>query len=85
MLSSLQSINPFNISLQGKQQMFKEFIVVFLILFGIDFFFIKYFLGPIFADNIKNIQGSPMTVRYLPAAWAWFCYCFNSLFLYYFR
>ena len=71
MLPDLQSINLFNIPLQRKQQMFKEFFILFVILFGIDFFFIKYFLGPIFADNIKNIQGSPMTIRYLPAAWAW--------------
>ena len=50
MLPSFQSINPFNIPLQRKQQMFKEFFIVFLILFGIDYFFIKYFLGPIFGD-----------------------------------
>ena len=84
MLPSLQSINPFNIPLQRKQQMFKEFFIVFLILFGIDYFFIKYFLGPIFGDTVKTIQGSPMTVRYLPAAWAWTAtvltlYCFIIL------
>lgn len=81
MLSTLHSINPFNMPLQQKQQMFKEFFILFLIFFAIDFFFIKYFLGPIFADNIKNIQGAPMTVRYLPAAWAWIATVFT---LYYF-
>ena len=81
MLPDLQTINPFNIPLQRKQHMFKEFFILFIIFFAIDFFFIKYVLGPIFEVNIKNIQGSPMTVRYLPAAWAWFATVFT---LYYF-
>ena len=71
MIPDLQSINPINLPIAQKQQMFKEFFILFIIFFTIDYFFIKYVSGPIFQVNIKNIQGSPMTIRYLPAAFAW--------------
>ena len=50
----------------------KDFLLIFLILFSVDFTFIKYVLGPLFSIQIKNIQGSVMTVKELPAAFAWF-------------
>ena len=50
----------------------KDFLLIFLILFSVDFTFIKYVLGPLFSVQIKNIQGSVMTVKTLPAAFAWF-------------
>ena len=50
----------------------KDFLLIFLILFSVDFTFIKYVLGPLFSVQIKNIQGSAMTVKTLPAAFAWF-------------
>tara|TARA_S200000501_G_scaffold346854_1_gene360668 strand:+ start:206 stop:592 length:387 start_codon:yes stop_codon:yes gene_type:complete len=50
----------------------KDFLLTFLILFSIDFTFIKYVLGPLFGVQIKNIQGSSMTVKKLPAAFGWF-------------
>lgn len=50
----------------------KDFLLTFLILFSIDFTFIKYVLGPLFGVQIKNIQGSAMTVKKLPAAFGWF-------------
>jgi|TARA_B110000467_G_C18106479_1_gene360067 uncharacterized membrane protein len=53
-------------------QSLKDFILLFIILFLVDITFITYFLGPIFGKMIKNIQGSPMTVKKIPAAFAWF-------------
>ena len=53
-------------------QSLKDFILLFIIVFLVDITFITYFLGPMFGKMIKNIQGSPMTVRILPAAFAWF-------------
>lgn len=53
-------------------QSLKDFILLFIILFLVDIIFITYFLGPIFGKMIKNIQGSPMTVKKIPAAFAWF-------------
>ena len=50
----------------------KDFLLTFLILFSIDFTFIKYVLGPLFGVQIKNIQGSAMTVKKLPAVFGWF-------------
>lgn len=67
-------INNLNINPQ-------HFFVLFIILFSIDFFFISYVLGPIFGENVKNIQGTKMEVKKLPAAFAWFCTVFS---LYYF-
>ena len=81
MLPDLQSINPLNLPLLRKQQLFKEFFILFILFFTIDYFFIKYVSGPIFQVNIKNIQGSPMNIRYLPAAFAWLA---SVLTLYYF-
>ena len=49
----------------------KDFLLIFFILFSIDFTFIKYVLGPLFAVNIRKIQGSSMVVNKLPAAFAW--------------
>ncbi|RZD41639.1 MAG: hypothetical protein CXT73_04650, partial [Methanobacteriota archaeon] len=46
----------------------RMFFILFVIFFIIDFFFIKYILGPIFQDNIKNIQGTKLDLKYLPAA-----------------
>lgn len=70
----LSIINKLNINPQ-------HFVVLFIILFSIDFLFISYVLGPIFGKNVKNIQGTKMEVKTLPAAFAWFCTVFS---LYYF-
>jgi uncharacterized membrane protein len=59
----------------------RMFFILFVILFTIDFLFIKYILGPIFQDNIKNIQGTKLEVKYLPAALSWLLSTFA---LYYF-
>ena len=70
----LSIINKLNINPQ-------HFVVLFIILFSIDFLFISYVTGPIFGENVKNIQGTKMEVKTLPAAFAWFCTVFS---LYYF-
>lgn len=70
----LSIINKLNINPQ-------HFVVLFIILFSIDFLFISYVTGPIFGENIKNIQGTKMEVKILSAAFAWFCTVFI---LYYF-
>lgn len=70
----LSIINKLNINPQ-------HFVVLFIILFSIDFLFVSYVTGPIFGENIKNIQGTKMEVKILAAAFAWFCTVFI---LYYF-
>ena len=70
----LSIINKLNINPQ-------HFVVLFIILFSIDFLFIYYVSGPIFGQNVKNIQGTKMEVKTLPAAFAWLCTVFS---LYYF-
>ena len=46
----------------------KIFFILFVIFFSIDFVFIKYILNPIFQNNIKNIQGAKLDIKYLPIA-----------------
>jgi len=69
----LSIINNLNINPQ-------HFVVLFVILFSIDFIFISYVLGPIFGKNVKNIQGTKMEVKTLPAAFAWLMTVFSLYF-----
>ena len=68
LLSIINSFNP------------QHFTVLFIILFIIDYFFISYILGPIFGQNIKNIQGTKMEVKILPAALSWLFTVFSLYF-----
>ena len=69
----LSIINNLNINPQ-------HFVVLFVILFSIDFIFISYVLGPIFGKNVKNIQGTKREVKTFPAAFAWLMTVFSLYF-----
>tara|TARA_B100001741_G_C16265739_1_gene465277 strand:+ start:34 stop:396 length:363 start_codon:yes stop_codon:yes gene_type:complete len=59
----------------------KDFLISGLILFIIDIIWIKLFMGGHFQKLVKNIQGETMTVKNVPA---FFAYLFLVIAFYYF-